>query len=519
SQGQIFAIGHSTAESKHYIYQLSTLAEEPTTPGNPVSPVIMPATYDVADPVKFSGAPWYNRRYYVADVAGVHGMVEFNGDTGIATLPLYTLGTGPAAALRPIKLFAHQNHMIALGYGDENTPYVADLLRSSAIGDPTDWPVVDFFNIGNSEEPLVNGISVGDFAILFKEFKIFRMAGSGAINWSFTEIDPDRGGVNTRCATYYEDFVWFLSGEGFARIGVNGPSELIVDKVKLSFADFDNLENCWVSANLPERMVVFACHEVGDAGTFPTLLVQVDTRTGNWTVRDYLASGPVEYESFSAARIPQVDAVASALGPQGPPIIQPQTLETAVGWTSNWINGDIRPLTTTRHESRNVDQGDPFVQDASEPFGVTTSLIVGKESGAVYEERVRHERNGIFSDYSPDPGTQQVLTLPLPPVLTIIGYSAANIQLRVDNPNEPGVGSIPIEMALGGMSGCPIPGPTYNLVTSITNPLATQVVYIGGIICDTSYQFRAFWFRATPFFGPSADSNEPCIVHACVGGP
>ncbi|MCP4901239.1 MAG: hypothetical protein GY906_30080, partial [bacterium] len=105
SQGQIFAIGHSTAESKHYIYQLTTLAEEPTTPGNDVSPVIMPATYDVATPVKFSGVPWYNRRYYVADVAGVHGMIEFNGDTGVATLPLYTLGTGPAAALRPIKLF------------------------------------------------------------------------------------------------------------------------------------------------------------------------------------------------------------------------------------------------------------------------------------------------------------------------------------------------------------------------------------------------------------------------------
>lgn len=514
SQGQIFVIGHSTVTDKHYVYKLSTTAEEPTTPGNPVSPIIIPAaggfTYDVAEPVVFTGAPWYNRQFYAADSAGQIGMIVLNGDTDTITFPTFTLGTGPAQPLRPRKLFTHQNHMISLGYGDENTPYVADLLRSSQLGNPNIWPPEHFNNIGNSDEPLLNGISVGDFAILFKEFKIFRMAGSADVNWSFTEIDPDRGGVNDRCATYYDDFVWFISAEGFARIGINGPSELIVDKAKLSFASFDNLENCWVDANLPERMVVFACHEVGDAGTFPTLLVQYDTRNGRVTTRPYLVAGPLPFESFFGSRIPQVEGIATQLGPQGPPSISPVTVETIDGFTANWGNGDIRPLTTTRIEVLNVDQAGSWTQVSVAPFGDTSRVITGLVPGTLYDVRVRHERNGIFSAYS---GTVQAHILGVPPTVQITAQGSGGITLEVTNPNSPGFGLIPVEESVVAFGSCPHVGPSYLFLGSLVDPGATENFYVGGIICDTSYQFRCWWGRSG--WTDTADSNLPCTSKAC----
>lgn len=517
SQGQIFTIGHSTVTDKHYVYKLSTAAEEPTTPGNPVSPIIIPAagafTYDVADPVVFTGAPWYNRQFYAADAAGEIGMIVLNGDTDTVTFPVFTLGTGPAQPLRPRKLFTHQNHMIALSYGDENTPYVADMLRSSQLGNPNVWPAEAFNNIGNSDEPLLNGISVGDFAILFKEFKIFRMAGSADVNWSFTEIDPDRGGVNGRCATYYEDFVWFLSAEGFARIGINGPSQLIVDKAKLTFASFTNLENCWVDANLPERMIVFACHETGDAGTFPTLLVQYDTRNGRITVRDYLVSGPLPFESFFGARIPQVDAVASQLGPQGPPTISPVTAETTDGFTANWVNGDIRPLTTTRVEVKNVDQSGEWIQKASAPFGDTSIAITGLDPGTLYDVRVRHERNSIFSDYS---GTVQAFIVAVPPSVQITAQGPGGITLEATNPNSDGFGQLFFEQSTDPIMFCPQASPGYDFLGSISNPGPVENLYVGGIICDISYQFRTWWGRTG--WSDTAYSNLPCIPYACLSG-
>lgn len=516
SQGGILVVGHSTVTDKHYIYQTDSIGENLAGGGSPIAPIIIPTTgvftYDVADPVRITGAAWYNRKFYFADIAGTKGMVRFNGDTLVADYPLYTLGSGPAAPLRPRKLFRHKNHMISLAYGDENTPFVADLLRVSVLGDPDTWVSNHFYNVGNTEEPLLDGLSVGDFAILFKDSSIHRMSGDSRLNFGFTEIDPDRGGVGDRCATYFDGYVWFISPEGFARIG-GGPSDLFVDKVKLSFASFDNFENCWVEVNVPERMVVFACHEVGAVGTYPTLLIQVDTRTGNFVVREYLKTGPAVYQSFHGARVPAVDAVAAAQGPTGPPTIAAATSIVDDGWDANWANGDVREPVTTRHESRNMDESDPFVQDASVAAGVVTTPITGKESGAVYEERVRHERNAIFSSYSPAVDGQEVKTLAIAPTLQIIGASEGGINLRVTNPNQPNVGDIKIYQDLG--PSCPIVAPSYVLVKTLTNPGPSTDTTIGGIICDFAYQHKAIWVR--PGFADSADSNEVCVI-PCTGG-
>lgn len=515
SQGGIFVVGHSTVTDKHYIYQTDSVGENIAGGGSPIAPIIIPTegafTYDVADPVRITGDAWYNRKFYFADIEGSKGMVRFNGDTGVADYPLYTLGSGPAAPLRPRKLFNHKNHMVALAYGDENTPYVPDLLRISEIGDPDTWVPSHFYNVGFTEEPLLDGLSVGDFAILFKDSSIHRMSGDSRLNFGFTEIDPDRGGVGPHCATYFDGYVWFLSPEGFARVG-GGPSDLFVDKVKLSFASFDNFVNCWVDVNVPERMIVFACHEIGAAGTFPTLLVQVDTRTGNFVVREYLDSGGV-YQSFYGSRVPPVDAVAASQGPTGPPTIAAATVITTSGWTANWANGDVRVLTTTRHESRNMDQGDPFVQDASVANTIITTPITGKESGALYEERVRHERNGIFSIYDPAADGQEVRTLAIAPTLQIVGASAGGITLRVTNPNEPNVGDIKIYQDTG--PSCPLVAPAYGLVKTLSNPGPSTDTVIGGIICDFGYGFKAVWVRAG--WADSADSNEVCVV-PCTGG-
>lgn len=521
SVGKIFAIGHSLAEDKHYVYELDTDAQNLVVPGNPIAPILIPVngsfSYETAQPVLFTGEGWYNNIFYAADVDGLIGMIRFDGDTGVVTFPNFTLGSGPAAPLRPKKLFIHKNHLILLGYGDENTPSAPDLLRSSTIGNPDVFVSDEFFDVGNTEEPLFNGLSVGDFALLFKERKIFRMAGSGFRSWAFTEIDPERGGVNHRCATYYDDFVWFLSAEGFARIGINGPSELIVDKAKLSFASFDNFQNCWVQANLPERMVVFACHEIGAADTFPTLLVQVDTRTGRWQTREYLAAGPITFVSMHAARIPQVSPTASGLGPTGPPTISPASTILGTGWDSNWVNGDLTAGTTTRHESRNLDTPTSFAQDASETVPVVTTTLTGKTPGAEYEERVRHERNGIFSIYDPPASGQLVRTdPPVAPSLTILGCTAGGITLRVTHGNQPSVGDIQIEQALE-TAPCPDASPTFSLVKTISNAAATEETVIGGILCDICYTFRARWVRTN--FTNSAYSAGTTDCVACTGGP
>ncbi len=512
SQGGILVVGHSTVTDKHYIYQTDSIGENLEGGGSPIDPIIIPTTggftYDVADPVRISGAAWYNQKFYFADIAGVKGMVRFNGTTGVADYPLYTLGGGPAAPLRPRKLFRHKNHMMSLAYGDEDTPYVGDLLRVSVLGDPDTWNAIDFYNVGNTEEPLLDALSVGDFAILFKDSSIHRMSGDSVKNFGFTEIDPDRGGVGERCSTYFDGYVWFISPEGFARIG-GGPSDLFVDKVKLSFASFANFQNCWVEVNVPERMVVFACHEVGASGEYPTLLVQVDTRTGNFVVREYLEAGPAVYQSFHGARIPAVDAVAAYQGPSNPPIIAAASSIVDDGWDSNWANGDVREPVTTRHESRNMDEADPFVQDATEAAGVIVTSLSGKQSGAIYEERVRHERNALFSAYSPGVDGQEVKTLALAPTISISEASRDGIYLTVHNLNQPGVGSIQIEQAQHLQDVCPIVAPNYSLIRTLVNPAEYEYPVVGGIICDTQYQFRAKWIRAS--WADPGWSNVVCI--------
>ncbi|KKM21127.1 hypothetical protein LCGC14_1638580, partial [marine sediment metagenome] len=338
------------------------------------------------------------------------------------------------------------------------------------------------------------------------------MAGSHAANWSFVAIDPDRGAVNHRCATYYDDWVWFLSSEGFARIGISGPSELFVDKAKLSFAAFDNFQNCWVEANVPERMVVFACHEAGAAGTFPTLLVQVDTRTGRFVTREYLAAGPITLISMHAARVPQVGAVAAGLGPSGPPTIAAATNITGNSWDANWANGDVTAGTTTRHEMRDVDEAEAFVQDASEDVPIVTTPITGKIPGTIYEERVRHERNSIFSIYSPASGGQEVKTDPpvAPSALVIMGSSPSGVTLRVEHSNHSGVGDIQIWERTAG-EPCPVSAGSWFLVKTIVNAVSVEQTVISGILCGKAYQFKARWVR-TGFTDSAYGVDEPCVV-------
>lgn len=519
-QGRIFGISHSTNENKHYGFEATTDGLHPTTPATDIPPIAIPVngafTYDVPEPVLLGGAGWYNKRCYVHDLAGQIGMIVFNGDTGVIDFPNFTLGAGPAAPLRPVWMFNHKNHLILLGYGDENNPVVLDLLRSSVIGDPDQFESADNFSVGNTQEPLISGITVGDFAVLFKQFQIFRMGGSAAIDWSFTEIDPDRGIASPRALTYYEDFVWFLSGEGFARVGLNGPSELFVDKARLSFASFDNLENCWVEANVPERMVVFACHESGSIDTFPNLLVQVDTRTGNFVTREYI-DGVNPFIAMHAARVPQVAGVATGIGPIGPPTIAPCTGETTTGWDANWINGDLTAGTTTRVQNRSQDENTDFVEEHSVLVPATTIPIVGKEPGRIYEERVRHERNGIFSIFSPATGGQECKTVGIAPVITVAGVTPLAVTLDFFHPNAPGdndpLGPIRwdliVEQAVGPPS-CPLPGfITFFQIATVRNA-ATFVRLVLAPEPDFGQEFRCRMTRAG--FATTPDSNIVCVL-------
>lgn len=452
-RGKIFVIGHSTNTSKHYIYEVGTDGQNEASPGSDISPIVaLPSPYDVANPVLFTGASWFNKTFYVTDVQQLKGMIRFNGDTGVVDQPTFLLGAGPEGPLKPIKVFSHNNHLMILGYGDENMPQAFDLLRTSLPGSPDDFDSADFFGIGDSQEPLTNGLSLGQHGLLFKERRIHRLSGQIAANFAFPEIDKNRGTINSRSAVFYEGMVWFLSEEGFARTGLNGPSELLLDKVKLSFASFDNFQNCWVHVNTPERMVVFACHESGETGTFPNLLVQVDMRTLNWVVRDYLASGGKLF-SMAAAKVPQVTGAATGIGPSNPPILTAPTAITNQGWTSNWTEGDTSAGIRTIHESRDKSLtpgfGGPasFAEDGSVDVGTTLLVLTNKNPGATYEERVRHEKNGVFSIFS---SVGEIKTLQETPTLEIAGCSFAGVELIISNPNQRGGSNIEIEQNFNG---------------------------------------------------------------------
>lgn len=483
-RGKIFVIGHSTVTSKHYIYEVGTDGQNEASPGSDIDPIVaLPAAYDVALPVVFTGAAWFNKTFYVSDVDRLKGMIRFNGDTGGVDQPLFELGAGPEGPLKPIKIFVHNNHLMILGYGDENMPEGFDVLRTSLPGIPDDFDSVDHFGIGDSQEPLTNGLSLGQHAMLFKERRIHRLSGQLAANWAFPEIDKNRGTVNSRSAVFYEGLVWFLSEEGFARTGLNGPSELLLDKVKLAFASFDNFQNCWVHVNTPERMVVFACHEAGESGTFPNLLVQVDTRTLNWTVRDYLASAGKLF-AMAAAKIPQVSGVAAGLGPTGPPTLTAPSSIVIFGWTSNWTEGDSSPGIRTIHESRDTSDSpffspEPFAEDGSVDVGTLLLVLTGKHPGAIYEEHVRHEKNGIFSVFS---DTGEVKTLQATPGIEIDGCSFAGIQLGIFNPNYRGGSNIQIEQNIGGLG--------WVLVKTINDAPVTFATTISVICGGALNEFR-----------------------------
>lgn len=492
-RGKIFAIGHSTATSKHYAYEVGTDGQNEASPGSDLAPIVpLPSPYDVALPVLFTGASWYNKRFYMADVAQTHGLFSFNGDTGTVDQPLVELGAGPPASLKPRKVFVHNNHLILLGYGDENMPISSDIMRSSLPGDPDTFDSQDFFNIGDNQEPLVNGLSLGAHAMLFKERRVHRLSGQVAANWAFPEIDKNRGTVNTRSAKFYEGLVWFLSEEGFARIGLNGPSELIVDKAKLAFASFDNFQHCWVEVNIPERMIVFACHEAGESGTFPNLLVQVDTRTLNWVVRDYLASGGKLF-SMAAEAVPQVAGVAAALGPTGPPVLAAPTNITVNNWRSNWAEGDSSAGIRTLHQSRDTDvPAEVFIDDGAVDVGTLfVDMPTLKHPGAIYSERVRHEKNGIFSIFD----TGEVKTLLAAPGVSIDAIRAFDFDVGVFQGNFRGGASIVIELQIAG-SGFIIQQTILNApaVFTITLPLfITGVLYeVRGKATRTGFADSAF---------------------------
>lgn len=505
-RGKLFAIGHSTVTSRHYAYEVGTDGQNEAAPGSDILPVSnLPAAYDIATPAVFTGAAWFNKTFYATDVSRARGMFRFNGDTGVLDTPLFELGAGPPTSLRPIKIFVHNNHLIILGYGDENTPEAPDTMRSSLPGIPDQFDSVDHFSIGDSQEPLTNGLSLGAHGLLFKERRVHRLSGQVAGNWAFPEIDKKRGTVNARSAKLYDGIVWFLSEEGFAQIGLSGPSRLIVDKAKLAFASFDNFENCWVAVNAPERMVVFACHEKGESGTFPNLLVQVDARTLNWVVRDYLASGGKLF-SMAAAEVPQITGAATGLGPVAPPVLTAPDSITANTWNSNWTEGDTSAGIRTIHESRNTDQGESFVEDGAVDVGTLTVSITGKDGGSTYEEQVKHEKNGLFSVPS---NVGEVKTLLTAPQLVLDGATAAGIDVTVANgANFKGKCNIQLELKIAASP--------FFLVKTINQAPQFFATTIGGVVCDQVHQVRCRAVKAG--FTDSAFSNIVSVT-PCVGAP
>jgi hypothetical protein len=219
------------------------------------------------------------------DAALRKGLVKFNGT--VTSLPTFTLGSGPAAPLRPKHAFVHKNHLIVLGYGDENNVNAPDLMRYSNPGDPDTFQSTHRLNIGETGEPLVAGVSTGEFAMLFKARKTYRLEGNGHDSWSVVPVDLSLGLLSSAALVAWGGWVWFVSELGPARISAGGPAELLVDPIKLGWAGFDNHENDWVTVHPEEFCIGFGFHRASQPGTFPDVELVVDWRTGAWALRAY----------------------------------------------------------------------------------------------------------------------------------------------------------------------------------------------------------------------------------------
>lgn len=490
-QQVILAVTHSTIQNKHYLHRLNTDATTPTR-------FALPAAYDVAAPVLITGAGWFNVEYYLADIAQAKGLVKFNGTT--ASLISLDLGGG-AGVLKPKKVFVHRNHLCILGYGDAVTEIAPDLFRYSNIGVPDVFDAGDFEGIGDSDEPLTNGISVDEFGLLFKERRIYRLEGAGRQSWSIVPIDRNRGCVNPRAATVYEGAAWFISDQGFCRTSLGGPSELLIDQVRVRWGEVDFLANSWVAPIPEERLVAFGVHRQPSAGEFPDVLYCVDVRTGRWSEREY------QLGMMHAASIPQT----TYQGPSDPPTAAPATVITTTGWTANWTNGDTRDGVSTRHETLdNDDPGGMWVQDASEPVPTTTTPITGKLSGRDYQERYRHERGGLFSQYSAD---QQVKTLLDVPNKAVTGLNdpVNKVSIVIFNDNE--FGDVVLERApdVAGSPG------TYADIYTFVLPGALAEHFDTTATCSLYYWYRV---RATRTgWTDSAPSSATRVLACDPNGP
>lgn len=474
----LIVLGHSTVTDKHYLYVADPDGDNPQRKA-------MPAAYNVASPVKFSTVGWFGDRFYGCDVGQSLGMWKFN----TTTVTVYQ--ADGANTTKPKMIFKHMNHLMMIGANRDGT-VGADQLLFSNIGDPDTVAATNFEGIGADEEPLTIGVSLGEYAMLFKDREIYQLSGSGRQSWHFRPIDLDRGCIGPRHAIRYGPYVWFVSEQGFCRVGAGGPSQLIVDRVRLKWDGLDNLDNVFVTVDPHRRLVIFGVHEVGASGTYASKLLGVDWRTGAWTELPY------GFNATHGAAVPQGGAPA----PAAPPTYVAETSVGTNGWTANWTNGETRSGTSTRHESQDVDGGGGFIEDKELGTGVTTTPISGKLSGRHYKERVRHERFGLYSVYSAE---GDVYTKCGTPVMDAFSDGLGNVDVWVDVPDGY-PGTVVIQRATTEFGA-------YSTVHTIASPVS------GCNYWQDSPAPGTYWYKAYVTRTSHADSDFSNANSAVAGGP
>ena len=154
--------------------------------------------------------------------------------------------------------------------------------------------------------------------------------------------------------------------------------------------------------------MVFGLHpnesRSGRSDTYPWIMWVWDVDRDVWTTdwdpnTDFMLGGAL--------------AATTGDGPGAPPSSPSASSVGTGGFTAGWTNGDAAAL--TEYWERDVTLGEAFVAvDTAIAAGTASKVRASLASGHEYEWKVRHRKNGIWSEFASTVSTNGTWTLDLP---------------------------------------------------------------------------------------------------------
>lgn len=428
------AIGWSDAADKHYLWRLtpelafasglestsrkdltaapSTSWDNTTTPARPVAAELFEKLY-IAD----ATLSQISRNTMLAvDSSGAIEQPAFDFDGG-------------SDPLTPYCLEEYSNVLFIAGYDSKTLPDSPAMVRHSFLGrDPAaaNGFDKDAYNTIGAKGKRVTAMRKGkNLLLVAKEHELYRItgAGRGRAGWQYA-VDPvtqSRGfGVQNPLALEFIEPYWYGVGQA-GPFRTNGTT---IDDLGLprsdSWAKVANLGNCFVVEHPDRTAVLFgfslAPADISRSTVYPFVLWGWDVNREIW-FGDWKMSADI----FVARAIPSPGATSASGGPTTPPLAPPTIDDTAAALTS--VNATFTPADATANTEIWVKPiGAPYYRFGAQAAGAGpfTIDITGLASSSTYLVKIRHEKNGVYSDFTGEAIAHTLLAAPQAPSATSV---------------------------------------------------------------------------------------------------